>query len=167
MAKYKVGDELIVVNDPNEDNAKLKELTTLNVDGDFAQISWGIKILEVEYDMPNVTLTYKNVNGKKSVTLFEKKFYKVSTYRKFNSFPKKLAFIFSLAFGGSVVAAPILNNVQYNGANVSVNQVGNATNVLGTLAGAFVIIDEDVPQEVQPPVKSESIPVITSSNPRA
>ncbi len=40
---------------------------------------------------------------------------------------------------------------------------GNATNVLGTLAGAFVIIDEDAPQEVQPPVKSESIPVITSS----
>lgn len=71
MAKYKVGDELIVVNDPNEDNAKLKELTTLNVDGDFAQISWGIKILEVEYDMPNVTLTYKNVNGKKNKVFAE------------------------------------------------------------------------------------------------
>lgn len=66
MGKYKVGDELIIVNDPNKDNAKLKELTTLTVDGDFAQISWGIKILEVEYDKPNVTLTYKNVNGEKN-----------------------------------------------------------------------------------------------------
>jgi hypothetical protein len=66
MGKYKVGDELIIVNDPSKDNAKLKELTNLIVDGDFAQISWGIKILEVEYDKPNVTLTYKNVNGEKN-----------------------------------------------------------------------------------------------------
>ncbi|MFW2488167.1 hypothetical protein [Clostridium chromiireducens] len=66
MGKYKVGEELIIVNDPNKDNAKLKELTNLIVDGDFAQISWGIKILEVEYDKPNVTLTYKNVNGEKN-----------------------------------------------------------------------------------------------------
>jgi hypothetical protein len=66
VGKYKVGDELIIVNDPNKDNAKLKELTNLIVDGDFAQISWGIKILEVEYDKPNVTLTYKNVNGEKN-----------------------------------------------------------------------------------------------------
>ena len=66
MGKYKVGDELIIVNDPNKDNAKLKELTNLIVDGDFAQISWGIKILEVEYDKPNVTLTYKYVNGEKN-----------------------------------------------------------------------------------------------------
>ncbi|WP_294371890.1 hypothetical protein [uncultured Clostridium sp.] len=66
MAKYKVGDELIIVNDPSKDNEKLKELTQLTVDGDFAQISWGIKILEVEYDKPNVTLTYKNCNGHKN-----------------------------------------------------------------------------------------------------
>jgi hypothetical protein len=66
VGKYKVGEELIIVNDPSKDNAKLKELTTLTVDGDFAQISWGIKILEVEYDKPNVTLTYKNVNGEKN-----------------------------------------------------------------------------------------------------
>lgn len=66
MGKYKVGEELIIVNDPSKDNARLKELTTLTVDGDFAQISWGIKILEVEYDKPNVTLTYKNVNGEKN-----------------------------------------------------------------------------------------------------
>ena len=66
MAKYKVGDELIIVNDPSKDNEKLKELTQLTVDGDFAQISWGIKILEVEYDKPNVTLTYKTCKGQKN-----------------------------------------------------------------------------------------------------
>lgn len=66
MAKYKVGEELIIVNDPSKDNEKLKELTQLTVDGDFAQISWGIKILQVEYDKPNVTLTYKNCNGQKN-----------------------------------------------------------------------------------------------------
>ena len=65
MCKYKVGEELIIVNDPSKDNTKLKELTKLTVDGDFAQISWGIKILEVEYDKPNVTLTYKNARGEK------------------------------------------------------------------------------------------------------
>ncbi|MGG7076766.1 hypothetical protein [Clostridium sardiniense] len=63
MAKYKVGDELLIVNDPTEEKEKLKELTKLNIDNDFAQISWGIKILNVEYDKPNVTLTYRNING--------------------------------------------------------------------------------------------------------
>jgi hypothetical protein len=66
VGKYKVGDELIIVNDPGKDNEKLRELTTLSVDGDFAQISWGIQILNVEYDKPNVTLTYKNANGEKN-----------------------------------------------------------------------------------------------------
>ncbi|MFT8349035.1 hypothetical protein [Clostridium saccharoperbutylacetonicum] len=66
MGKYKVGEELIIVNDPGKDNEKLRELTTLSVDGDFAQISWGIQILNVEYDKPNVTLTYKNANGEKN-----------------------------------------------------------------------------------------------------
>ena len=71
MGKYKVGDELIIVNDPNKDNAKLKDLTKLTVEGDFAQISWGIKILEVEYNKPNVTLTYKNVKGEKNKVFSE------------------------------------------------------------------------------------------------
>jgi hypothetical protein len=71
MSKYKVGEELIIVNDPNKENKKLKDLTTLNLDGDFAQISWGIKILKVEYDEPNVTLTYKNVNGEKNKVFAE------------------------------------------------------------------------------------------------
>ena len=65
MAKYKVGDELLIIHDPSKDNEKLQELTKLKVDGDFAQISWGIKIIDVEYDKPNVTLTYKNSNGSK------------------------------------------------------------------------------------------------------
>ncbi|GIM30688.1 hypothetical protein CPJCM30710_33540 [Clostridium polyendosporum] len=63
MAKYKVGDELIVVQDPNEENQKLKELTKLTIDGEYAQISWGLKIISIEYDKPNVTLTYRNVKG--------------------------------------------------------------------------------------------------------
>lgn len=66
MAKYKVGDELIIVNDPTEEEEKLKELTHLTVEGDFAQFSWGIKILNVEYDAPNVTLTYRNFKGEKN-----------------------------------------------------------------------------------------------------
>ncbi|MBE6049200.1 MAG: hypothetical protein E7214_00685 [Clostridium sp.] len=63
MAKYKVGDELIIVEDPNEEEKKLKELTRLSIDNEYAQISWGIKIVDVEYSKPNVTLTYRNVKG--------------------------------------------------------------------------------------------------------
>ena len=71
MSKYKVGDELIIVSDPNKEAAKLKELTDLTVDGDYAQISWGLKILEVEYDKPYVTLTYRNANGVKNKVFAE------------------------------------------------------------------------------------------------
>lgn len=63
MAKYKVGDELIVINDPSEEKERIRELTKLTKEEDYAQISWGIKILDVEYDKPYVTLTYRNVNG--------------------------------------------------------------------------------------------------------
>jgi len=66
MAKYKVGEELIIVNDPTKEKEKLKELTHLTVEENFAQLSWGIKILNVEYDTPNVTLTYRNVRGEKN-----------------------------------------------------------------------------------------------------
>ena len=66
MSKYKVGDELVIINDPNEEERKLKELTQLSVKDDYAQISWGIKIVDVEYDKPNVTLTYRNVEGQES-----------------------------------------------------------------------------------------------------
>ena len=63
MAKYKVGDELLIINDPTEENEKLKSLTKLTLDGDYAQISWGLKIVDVEYEKPYVTLTYTNVEG--------------------------------------------------------------------------------------------------------
>ena len=63
MSKYKVGDELIIVTDPNAENAKLQELTRLKIEGEFAQISWGLKIVEVLYDKPYVTLTYRNATG--------------------------------------------------------------------------------------------------------
>lgn len=63
MAKYKVGDELIIVEDPNEEEKKLNELTCLSIENDYAQISWGIKIIDVEYDKPNVTLSYRNLKG--------------------------------------------------------------------------------------------------------
>lgn len=63
MSKYKVGNELIIVNSADEDVKKLKDITALEVSGDIAKISWGLKILKVEYDEPNVTLTYRNVYG--------------------------------------------------------------------------------------------------------
>lgn len=63
MAKYKVGEELIIVQDPTKDQEHLKNISNLTVDGDFASLHWGIKIEKVEYDEPNVTLTYKNVNN--------------------------------------------------------------------------------------------------------
>ena len=31
MAKYKVGDELLIINDPSEENEKLKSLTKLDI----------------------------------------------------------------------------------------------------------------------------------------
>ena len=71
MGKYKVGDELIIVNDPNEDITKLKELTKLSVEDDFTQISLGIKILDVEYNKPNITLTNKNIKGEKNKVFSE------------------------------------------------------------------------------------------------
>ena len=66
MAKYKVGEKLIIVKDPTKEKERIKELTHLTIEDDFTQLSWGIKILNVEYDAPNVTLTYRNVNGEKN-----------------------------------------------------------------------------------------------------
>jgi len=71
MSKYKVGEELIIVSDPSKEAAKLQELTDLTLDGDYAQISWGIKIVNVEYDKPYVTLTYRNANGSKNKVFAE------------------------------------------------------------------------------------------------
>lgn len=63
MAKYKIGDELLIIKDPNEENQKLKELSRLTIDGDFAALSWGLKVIDVIYEKPNVTLIYRTVNG--------------------------------------------------------------------------------------------------------
>ena len=38
-------------------------ITYLNLEDDYEQIAWGIKIVNVEYDKPYVTLTYTNVDG--------------------------------------------------------------------------------------------------------
>ena len=48
-------EELIDIN--------IKSLTKLTLDGDYAQISWGLKIVDVQYEKPYVTLTYTNVEG--------------------------------------------------------------------------------------------------------
>lgn len=63
MSKYKVGDELFIINDPIKEEQKLKKMSKLTIDNDYAIISWGIKIIKIEYDKPNVTLTYKNAKG--------------------------------------------------------------------------------------------------------
>ena len=52
MSKYKVGDELIIVNDPNKETERFKKLTHLTVDGEYAQIAWGLKIVDVQYEKP-------------------------------------------------------------------------------------------------------------------
>lgn len=63
MSKYKVGDELIIIENLDNEKDKLMEMTQLKIDGDFAQISWGLRVVDVQYDKPNVTLTYRNVYG--------------------------------------------------------------------------------------------------------
>ena len=66
MSKYKVGDELLIIKDPNKEAQKLKDSTFLKVDGEYSTLSWGIKIVNVEYDRPNVTLTYVNAKGEEN-----------------------------------------------------------------------------------------------------
>lgn len=67
MSKYKVGDELIIVKSPDEEKKILKENTNLNVTDDkIARLSWALKIVKVDYDKPNVTLTYKNLFGEEN-----------------------------------------------------------------------------------------------------
>lgn len=110
MSKYKVGDELIIVNQPGKDEEKLKELTCLTTNGEYAQISWGLKIIDVKYDEPHVTLTYRNLGGevnkvfaecrdmenfdqqkvleKALLKAFQNEIINISVFK--NSFPKKL-----------------------------------------------------------------------------
>ncbi|MFR5266722.1 hypothetical protein [Clostridium sp.] len=63
MAKYKVGDKLIIINDPTKEQEELKNISKLTINDNLATLSWGIKIIDIQYDEPNVTLTYKNVNN--------------------------------------------------------------------------------------------------------
>lgn len=64
MSKYKVGDELIIINNPHKEAQKLKELTFLDVkDDNYAEISWGLRVVDLEFDKPYVTLTYRNAQG--------------------------------------------------------------------------------------------------------
>lgn len=66
MDKYKVGDELITVENPSDEKNKLVERTKLLVEEDIATISWALKIVKVEYDKPNVILTYRNLYGEEN-----------------------------------------------------------------------------------------------------
>lgn len=63
MSKYKIGDQLLTVKDPNKETQRLRDQTFLKMDDKFSTLSWGIKIVEVEYDNPNVALTYINALG--------------------------------------------------------------------------------------------------------
>ncbi|MGL4761338.1 MAG: hypothetical protein ACRC6T_05085 [Sarcina sp.] len=63
MSKYKVGDELFIINDPIKEEQRLKDMSKLIIEKDYARLSWGLKIIKIEYDKPNVTLTYKNAQG--------------------------------------------------------------------------------------------------------
>ena len=63
MSKYKVGDELIIVENPTKEIETLKKCSNLNVENDFATFSWGLKILNIEYNAPEVVLTVKNARG--------------------------------------------------------------------------------------------------------
>ncbi|WP_297518907.1 hypothetical protein [uncultured Clostridium sp.] len=63
MSKYKVGDELFIINDPIKEEQRLKAMSKLTIEEDYATLSWGVKVIKIEYDKPNVTLTYKNAKG--------------------------------------------------------------------------------------------------------
>jgi len=67
MAKYQVGDELLIIESINEEMSKLVKSTQLKVDEDnYASLSLGIRIVKVEYSNPSVTLTYRNHEGREN-----------------------------------------------------------------------------------------------------
>jgi hypothetical protein len=66
MSKYKVGDELIIIESPTEEKKKLKDMIELKIEEDYARLSWAVKIVKVEYEQPNVTLTYRNLYGEEN-----------------------------------------------------------------------------------------------------
>ena len=67
MSKYQVGDQLIIIESINEEIEKLVKNTELKVSEDnYATLSLGVRIINVEYQQPNVTLTYRNHEGKEA-----------------------------------------------------------------------------------------------------
>ncbi len=64
MSKYKVGEQLIIIENQHEDVKKLDDMIELKVNKEnYSKLTLGIKILEVKFEKPNVTLTYRNVTG--------------------------------------------------------------------------------------------------------
>lgn len=59
MSKYKVGDELIIINSELDDNKRLKENCFLEYEDEFSTFSWAIKVVNVEFNEPEVVLSYK------------------------------------------------------------------------------------------------------------
>lgn len=66
MCKYKVGDELIIIENLDEEKRHLKERCHLNLRDDYATLCWGIKIVKVEYNNPDIILTYHNAKGEEN-----------------------------------------------------------------------------------------------------
>jgi len=63
MSKYKVGDELLIINSNEQDKQKMKENCFLDIVDDFSTFSWSIKIVNVEYKEPEVVLSYKTAQS--------------------------------------------------------------------------------------------------------
>ena len=59
MAKYKVGDELLIINSEKEESEKLKKNCFLDFKDDISTFSWAIKVVDIEYNEPEVVLSYK------------------------------------------------------------------------------------------------------------
>lgn len=67
MSKYQVGEELIVIDSLHENKKKIAKNMELKVSEDnYSNLTLSIKIVKVEYDNPNVTLTYTNYEGKEN-----------------------------------------------------------------------------------------------------
>ena len=59
MGKYKVGDELIIINSEMEDSEKMMAKCFLDVNENISTLSMAIKIVDVKYDKPEVMLSYR------------------------------------------------------------------------------------------------------------
>lgn len=67
MAKYRVGDELIVIESLNDEMEKLAKATELKVtEENYATISLGIRIVDIQYEGSSALLTYRNHEGREN-----------------------------------------------------------------------------------------------------